>query len=69
MPLDGKDSSELVTVEEWLKVDPTQYGQPKQLAEVQGDINIASEPMHTLCGLRSMAVEGYGKAVKCPKQN
>lgn len=66
-PSDGKDSSDLVTVEEWLKVDPTQYGQLKQLAEVQGDINIASEAMHTLCGLRLMAVGRLWQGSKTPE--
>ena len=67
VPSDGKDSSDLVTVEEWLKLDPTQYGQLKQLAEVQGDINIASEAMHTLCGLRSMAVDRLWQGSKTPE--
>jgi len=67
VPSDGSDSSDLVTVEEWLKVDPTQYGQLKQLAEVQGDIYIASEAMHTLCGLRSMAVDRLWQGGKTPE--
>jgi hypothetical protein len=67
VPSGSKDSSDLVTVEEWLKVDPTQYGHLKQLAEVQGDINIASEAMHTLCGLRSMAVVRLWQGSRTPE--
>jgi hypothetical protein len=55
-PSPNEGVSDLVTVEEWLGVDPAQYVQLRQLAEVQGDINIASEAMHAICGLRSMAV-------------
>lgn len=63
----GNDNSDLVTVEEWLKVDPAQYGPLKQLAEVQGDINIASDAMHTLCGLRSLAVDRLWQGSKWPE--
>jgi hypothetical protein len=52
----GNHHSDLVAVEEWLDVDPARYGSLRQLAEVQGDIQVASEAMHAICGLRSMAV-------------
>ena len=51
-----RDVDDLVAVEEWLDVDPARYGSLRQLAEVQGDIQVASEAMHAICGLRSMAV-------------
>ena len=57
---DDNDSSaelELVTAEEWLAVEHAQYGHLKQLAELQGDIKLASEAMHTICGLRASAVD------------
>ena len=57
---DGKvehnTTTTLIPAETWLAVDPIQYGQLRQLAEIQGDINIASKAMHTICGLRAMAV-------------
>lgn len=46
-----------VTAEEWLEVDPAQYGHLKQLAEVQGDYDLASKAMQTICGLRALAVK------------
>ena len=46
-----------VPPEQWLDVDPAKYGEVKQLAELQGDINMASSAMHTICGLRAMAVD------------
>jgi hypothetical protein len=59
--LDGKlensTTTTLIPTETWLTVDPIQYGQLKQLAEIQGDINIASKAMHTICGLRAMTVD------------
>ena len=48
--------TKLVTAEEFLGVDPSEYVHLKHLAELQGDINIASKAMHTICGLRALAV-------------
>jgi len=53
---DNDTTTTLIPTETWLTVDPIQYGQLRQLAEIQGDINIASKAMHTICGLRAMAV-------------
>ena len=55
-PTDSNNHSNPITVEQWLMVDPIQYEQLKRTAEVQGDIKFASEAMHTVCGLRSIAV-------------
>ena len=49
-------NTELVPVEEWLSVNETEYARLKQLAELQGDIDLASQAMHTICGLRAAAV-------------
>lgn len=49
----------LVTAEEWLEVDPGRYGDLKQLAELQGDINMASQAMHTICGLRANSIDSF----------
>jgi hypothetical protein len=57
VPTDRIDHAKSVTVEEWLMVDPIQYEQLKRTAEVQGNIQLASEAMHTVCGLRSIAVD------------
>jgi SAM-dependent methyltransferase len=57
VPTDRIDHAKSVTVEEWLMVDPIQYEQLKRTAEVQGNIKLASEAMHTVCGLRSIAVD------------
>ena len=54
---DYDSSAELVTAEEWLAVEHAQYGHLKQLAELQGDIKLASEAMHMICGLRAFAVD------------
>jgi len=57
MPVGENSHVDLVTAEEWLEVDPAQYGQLKRLAEIQGDINLASNAMSAICGLRAMAVD------------
>lgn len=55
-PTASNNHSNPITVEQWLMVDPIKYEQLKRTAEVQGDIKLASEAMHTVCGLRSIAV-------------
>ena len=52
-----EDDVELVTAEEFLNVHPDQYTPLKQLAEIQGDIKLASSAMHTINALRATAVE------------
>ncbi|KAL9184313.1 hypothetical protein ACHAXT_002399 [Thalassiosira profunda] len=66
LPADADGGVELVTAEEWLDVDPAQYGHLKQLAELQGDINLAGEAMHTICGLRAAAVDRLWRNSKWP---
>jgi len=56
IPAEESSITELVTSEEWLGVDPSDYKHLKHLAELQGDIDIASKAMHTICGLRALAV-------------
>ena len=62
IPKESKDEGnadvdiELVTAEEFLDVDPDQYTSLKQLAELQGDIKLASKAMHTINALRASAV-------------
>jgi len=69
MPSDMSGQTKLVTPEEWLNVDPTQYDALKQLAELQGDIKLAGEGMHSVCGLRAMAVESLWHNPEIPKSN
>jgi len=45
--------------EEWLNVDPGQYKKLRWLSEVQGDIKLANSAIHTICALRSAAVERH----------
>jgi 2-polyprenyl-3-methyl-5-hydroxy-6-metoxy-1,4-benzoquinol methylase len=47
----------LVTAEQWLGVNSTEYDALKQVAELQGDIQLAAQAMHTICGLRATAVQ------------
>lgn len=56
IPAEESSITDLVTAEDFLGVDPLEYGQLQHLAELQGDINIASKAMHTICGLRASAV-------------
>lgn len=60
-PSDG-GSVQLMDVEEWLQVEPESYEPLKQTAELQGDINIASLGMHSICSLRAAAVERLWKS-------
>lgn len=57
----GSREVELVTAEEFLGVDPDQYTPLKQLAELQGDIKLASKAMHTINALRALAVDRLWK--------
>ncbi|KAL3784756.1 hypothetical protein HJC23_003508 [Cyclotella cryptica] len=51
----------LVAIEEWLQVEQEFYEPLKRLAEVQGDMNLASRAMHTICALRASAVDRLWK--------
>ena len=64
----ANDSSQvnLVTAEEWLGIAGDQYGQLKQLAELQGDIDMASSGMHTICSLRAKAVDRHWQSNRWP---
>ena len=60
----GNLDVELVTAEEFLDVDPYQYTSLKQLAELQGDIKLASKAMHTVNALRASAVDRLWQSKK-----
>eukprot|EP00986_Skeletonema_menzelii_P008728 scaffold3792_cov160-Skeletonema_menzelii.AAC.5 len=60
----GNSDVELVTAEEFLDVDPDQYTSLKQLAELQGDIKLASKAMHTINALRASAVNRLWQSKK-----
>ena len=45
------------SVEEWLAVDPIHYDLLKDIAEIQGDISLANEAVHSICALRASAIE------------
>ena len=47
------------SVEEWLDVDPLQYDLLKYVAEIQGDISLATEGIHSICALRASAMETH----------
>ena len=46
-------------VNEWLNVESKTYESLKQLAELQGDISMSSQAMHSICGLRAIAVQRH----------
>jgi SAM-dependent methyltransferase len=56
VPVKGGDV-ELVSADDFLRVDPESYTSLKQLAELQGDIKLASKAMHTIIALRAAAVD------------
>ncbi|KAL7541208.1 hypothetical protein ACHAXR_010720 [Thalassiosira sp. AJA248-18] len=68
VPANKDGDREFVTAEEWLQVDsdPALYGQLKQLAELQGDIKMASTAMHTICGLRASSVDKLWHNTRLP---
>lgn len=51
-----------VPVEQWLDVDAFEYDALKAIAEVQGDMNLASQAIHTICAIRASAVERHSNA-------
>ena len=56
IPVKGGDV-ELVSADDFLEVDAESYTSLKQLAELQGDIELASKAMHTIIALRAAAVD------------
>ncbi|KAL7537831.1 hypothetical protein ACHAWF_005912 [Thalassiosira exigua] len=67
MPFGGHHVK-LVPAEEWLKVDSAMYGPLKQVAELQGDMAMASKAMHTVCGIRAAAAETLWHNRKFPAE-
>jgi hypothetical protein len=55
--LNDDKAVQLVTAEEFLGVDTDLYSSLGQLAELQGDIKLASKAMHTINALRAAAVD------------
>ena len=55
VPMMNGSKCELISVEEWLQVDSF-YDHLKQTAELQGDVNLASQAIHSICALRASAV-------------
>jgi hypothetical protein len=56
--LEGENhEQQLLPVEEWLNIDPHRYQGIKNLAEIQGDIELANRAIHTICALRSATVD------------
>jgi len=50
-------SMQRLQAEDWLAVSPSQYDSLKLLAEIQGDISLANEAIHTICALRASNLE------------
>lgn len=46
-----------VRVDDWLGVDPIDYDALKLLAEVQGDMALANQAIHSICALRASALK------------
>jgi SAM-dependent methyltransferase len=55
----ANNTRQLVSVDDWLSVSFTEYDALKVLAEVTGDIHLASRAMHTICALRLAAAERH----------
>jgi len=49
-------------VDQWLAVDPSRYDLLKLTAEVQGDISLANEAIHSICALRAAAIEARSES-------
>jgi 2-polyprenyl-3-methyl-5-hydroxy-6-metoxy-1,4-benzoquinol methylase len=61
---------QLVTVSEWLKTDHQDVEALQQLAEVQGDIHMAGQAIHTICALRAAASKHhYDSSTTSPNDN
>ena len=56
----------LITAEEWLQVEPKHYEPLKQVAELQGDMNLASTGMHSICAMRAASVSRLWKNARWP---
>ena len=42
--------------QDWLGVDANDFDSIKRIAEIQGDSELASKAMHTICAMRAVAV-------------
>mmetsp|Transcript_46459 Transcript_46459/g.98545 ORF Transcript_46459/g.98545 Transcript_46459/m.98545 type:complete len:815 (+) Transcript_46459:84-2528(+) len=60
------EGRELVMSSHWLDVDSSLYEHLKQLAELQGDYQMAGKAMHTICGLRLKAVDRLWHSSRWP---
>jgi hypothetical protein len=56
-PSNDPSHGTIVSVEEWLGVSSERYHLLKRVAEVQGDLKLANESIHSICALRARAVE------------
>jgi hypothetical protein len=63
------DQRQLVTVSEWLQTDHQDVEALQQLAEVQGDIQMAGQAIHSLCALRAAAAQHHYDSSTRPNDN
>jgi SAM-dependent methyltransferase len=64
------DQRQLVTVSEWLQTDHQDVEALQQLAEVQGDIQLAGQAIHSICALRAAAAQHhYDSSTTRPNDN
>lgn len=57
LPTIDRSGCNRVGVDEWLGVDPSDYDALKLLAEVQGDMALANQAIHTICALQAAALQ------------
>lgn len=65
LPCNGNDGAlqqQLVSPSQWLGMKEKDMVALTQAAEIQGDIKVAGEAIHTLCALRAKAVRKNGRA-------
>eukprot|EP00797_Seminavis_robusta_P006611 Sro1443_g273170.2 (675) ;mRNA; r:14864-16888 len=52
-----QESKKLLPVDEWLNIDSRRFDLLKGLAELQSDITLSNQAVHTICGMRLAAAE------------
>lgn len=53
------DTQQLVSVSNWLQTDTEDVEALQQLAELQGDLQMTSKAIHSICGLRAAAAQHF----------
>jgi hypothetical protein len=62
--MDDEGQPKSISVPEWLGVDSNKLNELRKIAEIQGDSQMASQAIHSICAIRARAAERYSPRLK-----